>query len=213
MEHNSSLNLKFEILPQDQKLLLQKFKESSWLKNFYLARGTALALHFGHRQSVDFDFFSPMDFINSDIIHFLIDFGKFELFDQSKNAVNGSINGVKISFLGYKYKMLEKPFEDKYFNIAQVRDIASMKIEAISNRGNKRDFVDFYFILNQYPLAEMLNDHLVKYGESYHNKYHIVKSLLYFDDAEDQPMPLMIEKIEWPQIKKKIIEEVKKIKL
>lgn len=151
MENNRALDLKFEILPQDQKILLQQLKKSSWLKSFYLTGGTALALHFGHRQSVDFDFFSPQDFNNSEIINLLKNLGKFELFDQSINTVNGSLNGVKISFRGYKYQLLEKPFEDNYFNIAQIRDIAAMKIEAISSRGEKKILLIVISFFNNIP--------------------------------------------------------------
>ena len=96
-------------------------------------------------------------------------------------------------------------------NIADIRDIAAMKIDAISTRGAKRDFVDLYFICNSgYQLAELLNFYEKKYGKLASNIIHIQKSLVYFDDAELDEMPRMLKEITWKQVKEYFKDEVRK---
>ncbi len=92
-----------------------------------------------------------------------------------------------------------------------------MKLDAVSSRGSKKDFIDIYFLLQKYSLNELLNIFQKKFSEIEYNKIHLLKSLAYFDDAEDEPMPKMIKKIDWEKIKKfitkKSIEQLEKSKV
>ena len=86
-----------------------------------------------------------------------------------------------------------------------------MKIDAISSRGSKKDFIDLYFLLEKYKLEELIGFFEKKYSGIKYNKLHIFKSLVYFDDAENEPMPVMTQKAEWEKIKERIGVEVRKL--
>lgn len=88
-----------------------------------------------------------------------------------------------------------------------------MKIAAISDRGTKRDFIDLYFIIKMekvLSLDEILRLYDKKFGLLKQNKIHILKSLCYFDDAEQEPMPKMLKDVSWKEVKKFFEEEIKK---
>lgn len=208
MTTNPSLHL--DSLPKPQYILFEILAKQSWLKSFYLAGGTCLALHIGHRQSIDFDFFTREDFQTRDIIERLRRLGTFELFSEAENTINGLLNDVRISFFTYKYPLVHKSHTYHLIAIADMLDIGLMKLEAISGRGSKKDFIDLYFLLKYFSLATFFEYYETKYGRAVSNHYHLLKSLVYFDDAEAQPMPVMYSQISWDAIKETIITEVKK---
>jgi len=203
----------FNVLPEHQKLLWDQLACQQWIEPFYLAGGTSLALQIGHRQSVDFDFFILSDFDTHEIIGNLRNMGEFELFHEAGNTLNGSVNNVRISFFRYKYPLVGKPYKHAFISVADLIDIALMKLEAISGRGSKKDFIDLYFLIRYFPLTELFEKYPLKYGKQVSNHYHLLKSLIYFEDAEEQPMPLMLTGISWEQVRKSIIAEVKKIRI
>ncbi len=178
--------------------------------NFYLAGGTCFALQIGHRRSLDFDFFIPDDFNTSDIISKLTKIGNYQRENEEKNTINGSLDDVRISFFGYKYKIID---DFKIFNkirLAGLKDIAAMKLEAIAGRGSKKDFIDMYFLLGIFSLDEIFSFHSRKYGIGLSNQYHHLKSLVYFSDAEEEAMPVMVKKLDWDHVKKEIISSVRR---
>ena len=205
------MNIKFhfEILPENQKKALELLGYQEFISSFYLAGGTALSLQIGHRQSIDLDFFSQHNFSNQKLIDSLRKLGKFEIFEESHNTINGSLDNVKVSFLRYEYPLLKPPQKLFSFSVANIFDIAVMKLSAISSRGSKKDFVDLYFLLKHFSLADLFNGYREKYGTDVSNFYHLKKSLVFFEDAESQPLPKMIAQIDWEEIKRKIIQEVK----
>lgn len=203
--------INLDILPENQKMLFQQLRTKEWLKDFYLVGGTALALQLEHRQSVDFDFFSSNDFNNLELIEKIKFIGNYEIFTEDKNTLHGSLNEIMISFIGYKYPLLYKLSNIDNLKIAGIRDIACMKMSAIASRGSKKDFIDIYFILKEFTLEKIFKDYYKKY--KLNNKYLLLKSLVFFDDADQQPMPIMYDKITWEEIKKEIIYKVKQIKL
>ncbi len=205
-----SIELHVEIFPKQQQSLFDTLSEQDWIRPFYLAGGTSLALQIGHRRSIDFDFFAEGDLNTTQIIHHLRNIGKFELFDRSEDTLNGSVNDVQISFFSYKYPLVKDFHQYMKISIADMLDIALMKLEAISGRGGKKDFIDLYFLLERFSISELLQRYPQKYGVEISNHYHLLKSLVYFEDAEQQPMPPMLQKVSWEDIKKKIILEVSK---
>ena len=203
--------LNLSVLPLNQRRLFYFLAEQGWLKSFYLAGGTALALQIGHRQSVDFDFFSDDAFDVRMIVKEAMKYGEFELFSEAENTLHGLLNGVQISFFKINDNLLG-PTNDYNENLklASLLDIAVMKLNAISGRGNKKDFIDLSFLLKYFGLIELLEKYEKKYGRSISNQYHLLKSLLYFADAENQPMPRMKIRKTWLQAKKEIILATKK---
>jgi len=99
--------------------------------------------------------------------------------------------------------------------VAGLGDIAAMKIIAISQRGKKRDFVDLYFILQRVPILKITQVLIGRYGKERINPVHIGKSLVYFNDAEDDPDPEFCAgvKIKWPDVKKFFKAQVRQIVL
>lgn len=207
MDNNS---LHVDILPEQQRMLFHVLARQSWIEPFYLAGGTGLALHIGHRQSIHFDFFTQEDFRTRDIIERLRSIGTFELFSEAQNTINGLLNEVRISFFTYTYPLICELHNYQCLTITDMFDIALMKLEAISGRGSKKDFVDLYFLLNYFSLEKIFQIYEVKYGRAISNHYHLLKSLIYFADAETQPMPVMYSQISWDNMKETIMAEVKK---
>ncbi|MDF1497961.1 MAG: nucleotidyl transferase AbiEii/AbiGii toxin family protein [Patescibacteria group bacterium] len=199
-----------KVINTKTKCVLESLDKIEIIKDFYLAGGTALALQLGHRKSIDLDLFSKNDFFTKELKTILTQIGKLKVYSEEKRTLNASINGVKISFLGYKYKMLFPLIKyGKNLKLASAQDIACMKIDAISSRGSKKDFIDLYFLLKKYSLKEILSFFDKKYKEIKYSQLHILKSLIYFQDAEQDPMPLMLESADWDKIKKELRKKVK----
>jgi len=199
-----------EVLDKKTKSLLNEIGKTKVSRRFYLAGGTALALQIGHRKSIDLDWFSKQDFSNKDLKNQIRIIGKMKIDEEEKDTLNCSLDGIRLSFFKYPYRTLF-PFVkySKYIQLADLRDIACMKIDAVSSRGDKKDFIDIYFLLKKISLREVLNLFDKKYKEIKYNKLHILKSLTYFKDAERQPMPVMLKKISWKSVKKEIIKKAK----
>jgi len=191
-----------ETLSKNTAIVLEKIAEIA--KPFYLAGGTSLALQSGHRISIDLDFFMEDSFSTSLLVEKLKTIGKLKVEDQSERTINGSLDGVKISFFNYQYKLIFPTIAYKGINLADERDIAAMKIVAISDRGTKKDFVDLYVLLKKYSLEKILKFFNEKYKDCNYNMIHISKSLTYFFDADKNPDPEMLIGYDWNEIKKYI---------
>lgn len=157
----------------------------------YLAGGTALALSFGHRRSLDLDFFVPEAFSEEQLLQELRHLPDVSAVERSPQTLHLTVREVKVSFLGYQYPILF-PME-RFFEvpIADPRDIACMKLTAIASRGTKRDFIDFYASCRRYGIRDLLPLFGRKYARTGYNVVRLVKSLTYFEDAEKGPMPHM----------------------
>lgn len=199
-----------EVIDKKTEHFLKKIGEIKGLGSFYLAGGTALALQLGHRKSIDLDWFSKKHFLTTEIKNKLKELGKLKVDEERKDTLNCSLDGIRLSFFEYPYKILF-PFVkyDKDINLADKRDIACMKIDAISSRGAKKDFVDIYFLLKEFSMKEILKFFEKKYEGIDYNNLHILKSLTYFEEAEKEPMPFMIKDVSWKDIKKQITEKAK----
>ena len=201
-----------EVLPEDTKQTFSLLSNSSLIKRFYLTGGTALALQIGHRISEDFDFFTTENFDESILIQKMPEVGKFQLEKKSEQTIIGILNNTKISFMGYHYPILSPLKNISSVNVADVVDIACMKIDTISSRGAKRDFIDVFFIVKEIiPLKEIFEFFEKKYAAINYNMMHIKKSLVFFDDAESDPMPQMLKPVKWNEVKLFFRKEIKKL--
>lgn len=179
---------------------------------FYLAGGTAVALRFGHRRSIDFDWFAPAlerpDVLLSDLQARGLPIQETQI---EPGTIIGRIEGVKVSFFAYPYPMLETPDSwPKYdTQIASARDLGAMKLLAIAQRGSRKDFVDMYELLqNGVPLRRMLEDFRDKFKT---DPVSALRGLTYFDDAEKEPMPEMLNTTEWPAMKRAVESAVREV--
>lgn len=189
---------------------LRFLSRSSW----YLAGGTALALQVGHRQSVDLDFFTPQkSFRGTAFERQLFATGQWVTSFRQEGTIYGVLLKTRISLIAYPFFIPSLP-KIHYGNVKILAsgDIAAMKIVAISQRGRKRDFVDLYwYCLNREPLYEVIKRAMKQYPGQEHNVNHILRSLVYFDDADQDPMPKIFFKATWREIKKFFQREVPKI--
>lgn len=200
-----------ETLAPETSRVLGAIKESQFIRDFYLAGGTALALCLGHRESVDLDFFSPSGFPLDILKRSVSSLGRYTLTNEEDGTLDGVLDGVKLTFLRYEYPLLYPLIDSDGVKLADERDIAAMKIDAISSRGSRKDFIDLYFLLGKYPLPEILSFFEEKYSHIDYNRMHLLKSLSYFADAEDGASPKMLMPASWEAVKERISREAKRL--
>jgi len=173
--------------------------------NLRLVGGTSLSLQIGHRKSIDIDLFGnyPDDI---DFIKLISDIGNYTWLKKSKNINIFYINNIKVDFVNYPYKWLENELKVDNIRLANIMDIAAMKINAITGRGAKKDFIDLFFILKYFTFNEILNFYSQKYGGD--DVILALKSIAYFEDANEEEMPVMFNNVGWDEIKKYIAQEL-----
>ncbi len=193
----------FKTLPTPAQRIFARLGREPSVRPFYLAGGSACALQLGHRISVDLDFFTPEMYEPAAFASRLEKIGKVTVQQQSTGTFVGLLAQTQISFFYYGYPLLQPPIVFRGVRIASLLDIALMKITAISQRGRKRDFVDLYFICKEEKIA--LNDLFKRMPEKYpslsYPAYHLLRALTYFDDAEKDPAPKMLARLNWRQVK------------
>lgn len=168
-----------------------------------------MALHLGHRVSVDLDFFTSEHYQAESLFQQLQEIGKLNIQQQSQGTMIGKLNDVRISFFIYPYSLLEKSVELDGVQIATLLDLALMKLIAIAQRGAKRDFVDLYFICQHgYSLEYLLTRLSEKYPEVPYPSYHLLRALVYFDDADADISPQVLVSYDWSQVKQFFESEV-----
>jgi len=200
-----------ETVDKKTESVLAKIVRLGFIQKFYLAGGTALAIQLGHRESIDLDFFAQEKFSVSKLKYNLSQIGKLAVDYEDEDTLSGMLDEVKVSFFHYGYAQIFSLVRYENIFLADERDIAAMKIDTISARGSKKDFVDIYFLLQKYSLPDLIGFFEEKYKNIQYNKLHILKSLVYFDDADSNPDPMMLVDFNWEKIKTFLENEVKKI--
>lgn len=190
--------------------LLKKLMTVPEFSDFYLVGGTALALQYGHRISIDLDLFGNVNALDIPLIDDIIkDFGKLGVKGKSRVAYGVFIDEVKVDFVKYPFKLLEPLILIDGIRLASDADIGAMKLEAITGRGKRKDFVDLYFLLQKYSLEQLLNFYESKFPSG--NPMLVLRSLVYFEDANEDMEGLELKKIKWEEIKQFIIIEHSKL--
>lgn len=183
--------------------------------NFYLAGGTALAFQIGHRDSVDFDFFTDLDFDIDELFDsFITSFKDHKIVKTStaKNTLYILIDdSIKVSFMKYQYPLIEDLIETEYFKIASIEEIACMKFLAITSRQAMKDYVDLFFILKSFNLEDLLKLSEVKFSGQL-DRNLILKSIAYFDDIEQEEIIYKNNnEVSFDEIKMELVELVGKV--
>ena len=194
-------------LPKKQAGVLKKLGPPLSSQGFYLAGGTALAIYFGHRISVDLDLFKSNVFGDSLLIaQSLHNSGiPIEIEQVSPGTLHGSVDGVRVTLLQYQYAILKplRHWGEMGCDLASLQDLACMKLSAIAQRGARKDFCDLYALGTQcFTLKEMLDFYQRKY--SIRDIGSVLYGLVYFDDAESERMPRMLWDVKWAEIKRTI---------
>lgn len=191
--------LHYETITPETHSLLEKLSDLSVLKDARLVGGTALALQLGHRTSTDLDFFGRINADSEELRDILREIGSVEVASVSKNINIFWLNGIKVDMVNYPYPWLDLPIEGNRVRLASLNDIAAMKIAAIVNRGTKKDFIDLYTLLQSFSLDNILDMYSRKYSDG--SLFIVMKSLIYFDDAETDPMPNVLNDTTWEDVK------------
>jgi predicted nucleotidyltransferase component of viral defense system len=207
MQSNDALWHK-EVLDEAVEQTLKELLRAGVLGSFYLAGGTGLALYLGHRRSVDLDFFKTEAFDQEALLERLQQIPGLALVAKGAATLHTMIQGTKTSFLGYDYPILY-PFGSFHgIQVADLRDIAGMKISAVASRGTRRDFIDLYVVSQKYGLDKFLQTFREKFAKVNYSMVHVLKSLTYFEDAEQEPMPDMLVPLAWDEVKQFFCREV-----
>jgi len=182
-----------------------------YLKGFNLVGGTSLSLQLGHRISYDLDLFCTDPFDTLELKTQLSeDFPIFQVEMERTNSLITTINNTKVDFIRFRYEFSYPLIMEGKIRMVNIKDIAPMKIDAISGRGKKKDFFDLYFLLKLFTLPELLTLYQEKYKHT--TIFHIIKSINYFDDAEIENDPIVVDrKVTWLKVKKTIIKEIQKL--
>lgn len=196
------------VLP-DTLELLKRITAQPEMQGMRLVGGTSLALQYGHRQSVDLDFFGKLTISQDDIMSMMEQMGPCCLRNRTNNILQLIVNGVMVDVVDYsRYPWIDAPVCFEGLTLASPKDIAAMKINAIEGRGSLKDFIDIYLLLQHYSLDELLSFYSQKYPN--YSIFRALLSLTYFDDAENEAMPKMFIPADWNTIKQHIADTVKK---
>lgn len=203
-----------EVMTKAQADVLARFGPIAAAEGLYLAGGTALALRYGHRRSVDLDWFSPGIIADPLALAARIrDQGvKLEVSSISRGTLHGRVNRVRVSFLEFRYPLLTRTarWPEAGCPIASIRDIACMKLAAIAQCGSRKDFVDLWALLaHRRRLPAMLADYQKKFSVG--DIASVLYGLGYFDDAEAEPLPIMLVPARWPEIRAGVITALRRI--
>lgn len=183
--------------------LLKGLLEVPSFKNMYLAGGTSLALQIGHRKSIDLDLFGVHEMDDISIAKILSTLGKPQLIKKTLNIQIYTVNGVKVDIVNYHYPWIQVACVEDQLRLAGKKDIAAMKLAAITGRSSRKDFIDIFFLLQEFSLQEMLGFYSEKYIDG--SSFLVLKSLTYFDEADKEPQPFMLKEIDWKHIKHSIV--------
>lgn len=178
------------------------------LNEFYLVGGTALALWLGHRTSIDLDFFIHSDF-DAPTVAFALE-KKFDAknIETGKNLVRCYIAEIKIEFISHQYPLLKNIQKINGIRLASVEDICAFKLNAVVNRGSKKDFWDIACLLDQFQLNQILDFYSNKYKQF--NLWQVEKSLCFFKDADEELVEINdLKGLNWETVKIKIKEASK----
>lgn len=196
--------LHYETVEAGTLELLKSIQQIPLFEHLRLAGGTSLALQIGHRSSIDLDLFGDINVDGLEITNALATIGTVTQLKNSKNIHIYLVNGIKTDIVNYTYPWLEGMVMEDQLRLASIPDIAAMKLSAITGRGSKKDFVDLYFLLKKMSLSQMMDLYKKKFADG--SPFLVLKSLVYFEDADLEEMPVMMEPVNWETVKNGIIE-------
>lgn len=192
--------LQFRSIHPDTLELLRKIQQLPCAKMTRLVGGTALALQYGHRISVDLDFFGDLPCDQTQMESELSNLGTVQVLKSTENIRIYQINNVKVDFVNYsRYPWIDNEVVEDGIILASPKDIAAMKINAAEGRGTKKDFIDIYVLLQHFSLDEILSFYNAKYPE--HSTFRALMSLAYFEDANSQISPRVFDLPTWEEMR------------
>ena len=201
-----------KVLSPEGWTLVRELVRAEITVGWALAGGTGLALQLGHRVSEDLDFFRAGPFASEDLAAGLARVGRVDVLSRSAGTLHAVLKGMRVSFLAAEAPLLFPGTPYRGLVVADPRDIAVMKVVAIGGRGSRRDFVDLFFYLRSGSSLEAVFEMIHRrFASIDFNEYHLMRSLTFFEDAETEPMPRMLRRVAWVEVKKTIVGEVRRL--
>ncbi|HVA66585.1 MAG TPA: nucleotidyl transferase AbiEii/AbiGii toxin family protein [Elusimicrobiota bacterium] len=178
---------------------------------FYLAGGTALALRLGHRISLDLDLFSRDNALGAAerraIQRRLEKSGAFKILESKDGACHFDLKGVSVSLFHYPYRLLGRTAAWRGLKVAALEDVAAMKLGAVIGRGSRKDFVDLYFLSRLRGWDWLRRAGKRKFPRHADFALQAAKALVYFADAEKEPLPRLLAPLSWGELKSRFERE------
>lgn len=186
------------------------------LSTFRLVGGTSLALQIGHRTSIDIDLFTDASFDNRELqLALSQQFASFQVLWQGRHGFSAGINNVKIDLFNWQVVFLNPPLIVDSLRMMDKQEIGAMKLDAITSRKDKKDFIDLYFLLKDFSLADLINSFRIKYP--YTDYKFVLESIAAIDLADETETPVMMLPCNWQEakqtIKNSIVEFVADLKI
>jgi hypothetical protein len=201
-----------EIFSIEQEELLPYIKR--FKTSFYMVGGTAIALHIGHRRSLDFDLFSLADLRKSRIKRVLLEipFKQVPLFEDI-DQLHLFVNKVKLTFFSYPYAV-EHPIKvDSYITIPSLLTLAAMKAFALGRRSKWKDYVDLYFIIRDYYNIHEISEAAGKIFTQQFSEKLFREQLAFFKDIDySEPVEFLVEPVDDEQIKAFLLDKATEIR-
>lgn len=206
-------NLFWNTISENMKQVLLDFMQSEIGSRFYLAGGTALSLQMGHRLSVDLDFFSQTEdipSIRSQLENTLAEQHP-QVVDSSWGNLVFLVNNVRVGFYGYGFPLLAPLITVDNIRLASIVDIGLMKLDTLLSRASRKDFYDLYFICQKISLKSMFEKSHQTYPSVRDFETQVTKRLVFFENAEKESQPELIQKVSWQDVKLFFIQQAKEI--
>jgi len=172
-----------EILSIKQVELLTLIKQ--FIREYYLVGGTAIALHIGHRRSIDFDLFKYSTIKHSDNLKKISSF-KYQFYITRRVAeqMNLTINEVKVTFFQYPFKIDPACRLEDVLRLPELIDLAAMKAYALGRRSKWKDYVDLYFIIKSYYSIDQISKRAIELFDQMFSEKLFRAQLSYFKDID-----------------------------
>jgi hypothetical protein len=188
-----------QILP-----LVKQFK-----REFYLVGGTAIALHIGHRRSIDFDLFKHGPIKPKSIIQMISGFdSEYVITRRVTEQLNVTINDVKFTFYQFPFKINAFEKLEDILRLPNLLDLAAMKAYAMGRRSKWKDYVDIYFIIkNHFSILQISERSTALFGQLFSEKLFRAQ-LSYFDDIDySETIEYLIQPVADDEIKNFLIDK------
>lgn len=133
------------------------------------------------------------------------------LTDSSWGNLVYLVNDVRVGFYGYGFPLITPLIVTEDIRLASIEDIGLMKFDALLGRASRKDFYDLYFICKSLSLRELLDKAPQKYPSVRDFEVQVVKRFVFFENAENETNPVLLNEIDWQSVKNFFIDQAKMI--